>query len=179
MDIDQTKLAVSELMTKACKQYGLEPEYMTISRPKNVRKGASRVARAGQDRSPSENQIQADFFKWLSLHEKAYPELGLFYAIPNGSHKSPAARGLFRRTGLKPGVPDVHLPVHAPDHEIWRDGKCGLWIEFKSKRGTVSDAQKQWFEKLKSYRHRVEICRSWIEAANITIEYLGLPLKKL
>lgn len=129
----------------------------------------------------SENKIQADFFSWLALHEKKYPELALFYAIPNGSHKSPAARGLFQRTGLKAGVPDVHLPIVSDE---WDDRHReprykGLWIEFKSKRGVVSASQKEWAVKLQAHEHRVEICRSWIEAANITIEYLELPIKKI
>lgn len=130
-------------------------------------------------RQQTENQIQADFFTWLALYEKKHPELGLFYAIPNGSHKSPAARGLFKRTGLKAGVPDVHLPV--PELEHWAfgdDGKVGLWIEFKAEKGKVSPTQKEWHERLEKQQHRVEVCRSWTEAADITIDYLNLPIKK-
>jgi hypothetical protein len=55
----------------------------------------------------------------------------------------------------------------------------GLWIEFKSKHGQLSDNQKWWIDQLRSESHRVEVCRSWIEAANITIEYLNLPITKL
>ena len=128
---------------------------------------------------PTENQIQADFFRWVDLHAKRHPELSLFHSIPNGSHKSPAARGLFKATGLRPGVPDVHLPVPELDHWAIQDGKVGLYIEFKAKRGQLSDSQKWWIERLLAQGHRVEVCRSWIDAANITIEHLGLPLEKL
>lgn len=131
---------------------------------------------------PSENEIQAAFFDWLSRHESKHPELSLCFAIPNGSHKSPAARGLFKRTGLKPGVPDCFLPVagYGGDGVPMSQMVCkGLWIEFKSKRGTVSETQRWWGEALKAYGHRVEVCRSWTDAANIVIEYLNLPMENL
>jgi hypothetical protein len=141
-----------------------------ILRPKNM----------ATIKEPSEDQIQSDFFSWLALHEKKYPELALFYSIPNGSHKSPAARGLFKRTGLKSGVPDVHSPIGRGCYiaEEW-EYCIGLWIEFKSKKGVLSDSQKAWHDNLRSEKHLVEICRSWIEAANVTIDYLGLDIPKL
>lgn len=120
----------------------------------------------------SESYIQSAFFDWLKVHERKHPELSLFYAIPNGANKSITARMKFQREGLKPGVPDCHLPLPS-------QGKNGLWIEFKSKRGTVSDVQWTWITMLRMSGHQVEICRSWVDAANFTIEYLGLDIKKL
>ncbi len=131
---------------------------------------------------PSENEIQASFFEWLDYVAVKNPEVALFYAIPNGSYKSPAARAMFKRTGLKSGVPDCHLPVSgymgdvAPIEKI---AAKGLWIEFKSKRGVLSEAQKVWIEALRSQGHRVEVCRDLASAANATIEYLNLKFKKL
>jgi hypothetical protein len=131
-------------------------------------------------KAQTENQIQADFFTWLALHEKKYPELGLFYAIPNGSHKSPAARGLFKRTGLKAGVPDVHLPIARACYVLDRrwNGYAGLWIEFKADKGRVSPIQKEWHERLEKQQHVIAVCRSWTEAANVVIDYLNLPLPR-
>ena len=128
----------------------------------------------------TEAQIQAAFFDWLSLHEKKYPELGLFYAIPNGSYKSPAARGLFKRTGLKAGVPDVHLPIRGqmPNLATISGYQIGLWIEFKAQKGRMSDSQIEWQTKLRLLGHAVTVCRSWTEAADITMDYLNLPLKR-
>lgn len=120
----------------------------------------------------TENQIQTAFFDWVRVHEKQFPELALCYAVPNGSYKSFTARMVHQATGLRSGVPDVHLPI-ADRINI------GLWIEFKSKTGKVSPTQKAWCERLLVRGHRVEICRSWIDAANIVIEYLNLPLKKI
>jgi hypothetical protein len=133
-------------------------------------------------REQTESQIQSAFFEWLSLHEKKYPELSLCYAIPNGAHKSIASRMKFKREGLKAGVPDVHLPltsVEWPTRPRPRSFFAGLWIEFKSDKGRVSDTQKEWIEKLTNEGHRVEVCRDWTQAANIVIDYLQLPIEKL
>lgn len=124
----------------------------------------------------SENSIQAAFFKWLAVHEKRFPELALFYAIPNGANKSVASRMKFQREGLKSGVPDCHLPLQGRWQGInW----SGLWIEFKSAKGRVTTEQKAWITNLRANGHVVYICRSWTEAANITIDYLGLNIPKL
>ena len=117
-------------------------------------------------RHPSENEIQAAYFKWVDLRKRSYPQLQLAFHIPNGSHKSPAMRGLFKQIGLKAGVPDVLLPV---------DGEHGvcLWIEFKSRSGRLSDAQKDWHRALGREGHGVIVCRDWTEAANETLVHLG------
>ena len=117
---------------------------------------------------PSENQIQADFFRWAELRSRAVPSLELLYHIPNGSYKSPAARGLFKRIGQKAGVPDVHLPVAGGD------GHIGLYIEFKTKIGRLSDHQREWIEKLEGESNRVVVCRTWWDAANEVLMHLGM-----
>lgn len=120
-----------------------------------------------------ESKIQQAFFEWLSLHEKKHPELSLFYAIPNGANKSIAARMKFKREGLKAGVPDVHLPLAAE-----RFHSRGLWIEFKSAKGVVSESQKTWSKRLQDAGHSVVVCKSWTDAANIVIDYLALDIPK-
>jgi len=117
---------------------------------------------------PTENHIQADYFSWLHMRSRKYPQLEMAFHIPNGSYKSFTARRIFKAIGLKPGVPDVFLPVA-------ESGYHGLWIEFKTKSGRVSDAQKDWFEKLQKQNYAVAVCRSWTEAAQLTLTYLGLP----
>jgi hypothetical protein len=123
-------------------------------------------------REQTESQIQSDFFRWLSLHEKRYPELSLCYAIPNGAHKSVASRMKFKREGLKAGVPDVHLPIAAGIH-------AGLFIEFKSGTGRLSESQKDWKTRLETFGHKVDVCRDWTDAANIVIDYLALGVERV
>lgn len=119
------------------------------------------------DTGPNENQIQSAFFDWVRLQERKYPKLALCFAVPNGSHKSPAARGLFQRTGLRPGVPDVCLPVASGTYH-------GLWIEFKSKRGVLSDTQREWHQRLIEQGHRVAIVRDTETAIAVVKEHLGI-----
>lgn len=119
-------------------------------------------------KEPTENQIQADFFRWCGIKSRQYRELELAFHIPNGSYKSPAARMIFKAIGLKPGVPDVFLPVASSGHH-------GLWIEFKTRKGRVSDYQAEWMDKLTKEGYEVAVCRSWTEAADVTLEYLGYP----
>lgn len=113
----------------------------------------------------SENTIQASFFKWTAMQASAHPELNLFYSIPNGAHKSPASRYLYKVTGLKAGVPDCFLPVA-------RCGFHGLYIEFKSAKGRVSDEQKNWHNALRFQGYAVAICRDWTLASALTMHYI-------
>lgn len=119
---------------------------------------------------PSEDNIQASFFSWLKLHERQYPVLARFYAIPNGGfrHKATAAKML--ETGTKRGVLDTCLPIS-------RKGFVSLWIEFKSQTGRLSPEQLEWIEFLESENHLIKICRTWHDAAEVVIDYLGLSLK--
>ena len=113
----------------------------------------------------SENAIQAAFFRWLNVQARLNPELELFHSIPNGSHKSPASRMIYKATGLKSGVPDCFLPVA-------RGGWNGLYIEFKSEKGRVSPEQLFWISRLREQNFIVYICRDWERAATLTSDYL-------
>lgn len=117
---------------------------------------------------PSENQIQADFFRWAAMRSREIPDLELLYHVPNGSYKSPAARGLFKRIGQKAGVPDVHFPVGGVG------GYLSLYIEFKTKVGRLSENQKEWIGRLEAANNRVAVCRTWWDAVNEVLEHLGL-----
>ena len=121
----------------------------------------------------TEHAIQCSFFEWVDLYKGRFPELDLIYAIPNSAKRGVMNGWMMQLSGTRRGVPDVHLPVR--DEVANYDG---LWIEFKSEKGVVNDAQQSWHDKLRKFNHRVEVCRSWTEAANIVIDYLELPLKK-
>ena len=102
---------------------------------------------------PTESQEQAAFIEWCNL--AGYP-YNLIFAIPNGSHKSPATAAKFKREGLKSGVPDLFLPYPFV-HPGLITGDChGLFIEMKRKTGSsTSDEQKAWKVKLEGegYAH--------------------------
>lgn len=117
----------------------------------------------------SEHEMQTSFFDWIELHRTKHPVLNYFFAVPNGSHKSPAARAKFKREGLRSGVPDVCCPIPSIDGKY-----IGLWFEFKSHGGRLFPEQKQWIENLRLVEHRVEEIRDWTEATRIAAEHFGI-----
>lgn len=87
----------------------------------------------------NENQHQMAVVKWSqqpSVREK-WPELKLMFHIPNERVCSKQQGRLLKLMGVKPGVPDLFLPVP-------RSRYHGLYIEMKTEVGTPSEDQKWW-----------------------------------
>lgn len=113
----------------------------------------------------TENQIQAQFFRFCDGLALKHPEIELIHSIPNGTYKSKFARNLYKQTGLKSGVPDVMLPVA-------RCGFHGLYIEFKSEKGRLSPTQKWWIPRLMRQKFFVGLCRDSRSAADLLTAYI-------
>lgn len=114
-----------------------------------------------------EEKEQKALIHWARLHRTITPELSLLFAIPNGAHVSDSHRSRLVAQGLKPGVSDLFLPVA-------RGTFHGLWIEMKSQKGYLSEAQKQWLEQMENQSYAVSVCRTWIEAKEKIEKYLTL-----
>ena len=116
-----------------------------------------------------EKHIQSNFFHWIFNNEKDFPILKWFHHIPNGGfrHKSVAVEMKYQ--GVRAGVSDCFLPVG-------RHGFNGFYLEFKSEIGRLSEHQKEFLEFVKSENYKIAVCRTAKEAAELTIEYLELPL---
>lgn len=114
-----------------------------------------------------EHEVQSLFFVWLHRNERRHPVLSLFFAIPNGGWRHVRTAVKLKAEGVKPGVPDTCLPVA-------RNGRAGLWIEFKAGRNKPTALQDEWKAKLEAEGHHVEVCYSWQEAALATVRYLKL-----
>lgn len=83
--------------------------------------------------SPSESEEQIGLVLWF---ETQFPRVRIFH-IPNGGHRAMSVAKKMKAEGVKPGVPDLHVPA-------WR-----LWIEMKRKTGgRLSPEQKDWIEYL-------------------------------
>ena len=115
---------------------------------------------------PTESEEQCMLFEWAELSQAMYPELALLFHIPNGSCKPINQAIKFKREGLKPGVPDLCLPVA-------RQGYHALYIEMKrSEGGRLSDAQKWWLENLHAQGNKAVVCNGFEEAASVIEDYL-------
>ena len=96
------------------------------------------------------------------------PELRKLYAIPNGGlrHKYTAIK--LKKCGVKPGVPDICLPVA-------RKGYYGLYIEIKRRKGgRVEPEQEDWIEFLTLQGYKAVVCRGFDEARAVIEDYLRL-----
>lgn len=123
------------------------------------------MAQKNQVPHASESVEQIYLFRWAVLQECVYPELELMYHIPNGGYRNKAEAARLKMEGVKPGVPDICLPVA-------RGGYHGLYIEMKVKGNTTSEAQKRWIRLLKAQDYFVIVCYGQEEAIQVIVNYL-------
>ena len=115
------------------------------------------------------------------------PQLKWLHAIKNAGHGDAIRGAMSKAEGVKPGVPDIMLPVPVQCRLEIEPGrfsggliwKHGLYIELKrlkSKRGAAgktSPVQEDWRDYLKSAGYAVEVCHGWEAARNAILHYLG------
>ena len=121
---------------------------------------------AGLSWQPTEEQEQAAVFDWIQIMRNQYPELDLLYHIPNGGIRSKPEAARFKKIGVKPGVPDLFLPVA-------RGGWHGLFIEMKRKHGgRLSEDQAAWIKALEQQHYCAVVCAGAEEACDTIMQYL-------
>ena len=121
--------------------------------------------------SLTEHKIQSAFVEWCQWNEGRLPALKWGFAVPNGGARHPAVAAKLKAEGVRPGVPDWWLPVKKQSG-LSSYQFTGLVIEFKSKQGRVSDAQREYIDFLRSEHWFVEVCYSTEEAINTVERYL-------
>ena len=99
----------------------------------------------------SEAQEQEAVMTWARYMERKYPALKLLYHVPNGGSRHPAEAVTLKRMGVKPGVPDLCLPVPSGEYHA-------LYIEMKAEKGRVSALQAEWIADLQKYGNRAVVC---------------------
>ena len=107
-----------------------------------------------------EHKYQKVVIAWFDRQFKEHR--GRLFAIPNGGHRHPAVAAKLRAEGVRPGVPDLMLPVA-------RCGFHGLFIEMKADKGKVRGNQQDWHEYLDAQGYLVAVCFN-PEAAMDTIK---------
>lgn len=114
-----------------------------------------------------EETEQINLFRWAAFAENKYPELKLMYHVPNEGKRSAATGSRLKQAGLKPGVPDIALPVA-------RGGYIGLYIELKYGRNKATENQKNWLRNLESQNHLTAVCYGWEQAKDLIEAYMKL-----
>ncbi len=116
---------------------------------------------------PTEAQEQKALFEWARWAGGKHPELNLLYHVPNGGSRNVIEAHNLRLQGVRPGVPDICLPVPKGRYH-------GLYIELKRrKRGVVSDDQRAWIYCLNRNGYRAVVCKGWDEAREEILRYIG------
>lgn len=119
-----------------------------------------------KNRCPEESTEQTLLFQWAEYQSGKYPELSLMYHIPNGGSRNKAEAGRLKAQGVKPGLPDICLPVARGKYH-------GLYIELKRVTGgRTSKDQREWIKLLLDQGYLAGVCLGWEEAADTLMRYL-------
>lgn len=117
--------------------------------------------------APIEADEQTALFRWAAYNRVKYPELELMYHIANEGKRSAITGHNLKAQGMKPGVPDICLPV--PNIKY-----TALYIELKRRKGgKVSEEQRGWITALNRVGCRAVVCHGWDEAREEIERYLG------
>jgi len=120
----------------------------------------------------SEHNEQVALFSWANLSKNKYPGIELMFAVANGGKRHIGTAIKLKAEGVKPGVPDIFLPVV-------KGGYFGLFIEMKFGRNKPNKNQTKYLEALKEQGYLTWICYSFEDAKEVIINYYKSNIKKL
>lgn len=115
----------------------------------------------------SEDTEQIQVIQWARLREGRYPELEWLCHIPNGGSRNKAEAVKLKQMGVKPGIPDLFLPVaNGPYH--------GLFIEMKYGKNTLQDSQRQCLRFLLAAGYHATVCYSAEITTSVIENYIKM-----
>jgi hypothetical protein len=115
----------------------------------------------------SEQSHQKALFCWAALNFNKYPQLKFMYHVPNGGFRNVREASNLKASGVRAGVPDIHLPAR-------RGQYGGLFIELKIGKGKASSEQEIWKNYLNLNGYYATVCHGWQEAVAVIENYLKL-----
>ncbi len=139
--------------TRALNEAALKPRSARAKRPRS-----KRTSRAVSEHT---EQVKLCTFARMKAQEQGFTELALLFAIPNGGQRHKAVAGKMKAEGVRPGVPDLFLPVA-------RGGFHGLFVEMKTLKGRVQPVQVEWHKVLEAQGFCVKVCYGY-NAAVVTL----------
>lgn len=122
---------------------------------------------SGGNRLRSEATEQEHVISWCFHRERMYPELKWIHHCPNGGSRNTGEAKRLKAQGVKPGVPDLHLPIPKGVY-------AGLYIEMKYNTGTLEDVQKEWIKAMKAAGNFACVCYGFDYAIKVIEEYVNL-----
>lgn len=125
-------------------------------------------------RKSSEAREQSLVYRWSTKQSvrQAAPGIEWLFHVPNGEKRDAITGNRLKAMGVKPGVPDLMLPVAMA-------GFHGLVIEMKKTgEGKTTDEQNKWLTHFVSQDWMVAVCYSAREAHAVLCDYFGIdPLQ--
>lgn len=112
-----------------------------------------------------EEAEQAALFEWAAYKAGQWPELAFMFHIPNGGLRNKATAARLKAAGVKPGVPDIFLPVTRGQH-------AGLFVEMKYGSNKPSKEQQRYFDMLQREGYAVEVYYGCEQAIQAITAYL-------
>lgn len=110
-----------------------------------------------------EDSNQAALIKWSDMHKNIGPFL---HAIANGGSRHILEAVKLKKTGVRAGVFDLFLMI---PNKVYH----GLFIEMKSKKGKLTEKQKEFQDRAESKNYCTFVAYNWIEAKDKILEYLA------
>lgn len=107
----------------------------------------------------SEASEQKALIEWCE-----YSKVPIFH-IPNGGTRNPKEAVELKRQGVKPGVPDLFIPLP-------RGSKHGMFIEMKYGKNKTTDNQNKWLCYLVQQGYECHVCYSCESAVACVKKYL-------
>ena len=115
--------------------------------------------------SGTEDANQIALFMWAATARELYPELRWMFHIPNGGTRLKREAARFKAAGVKPGVPDLCLPIVRKPYN-------GLWVELKMIGNRISKEQNDWLIRLNSEGYYARVCYGFEDTKKTIIDYL-------
>lgn len=119
--------------------------------------------------SKSEQQEQIEVFAWAKRWSAVNFKIGKLYASANGGKRNLITAVLLKKSGVKSGIPDIHLPVAMGVYH-------SLYIELKKSDGKIydlSENQKWWINALREEGHQVSVCFGAKQACETIAQYMS------
>lgn len=121
--------------------------------------------RHAPEKRMSESAHQRAIFKWTQqphIRQK-WPDLKLLFHVKNETTEGARQVAVDRASGVKPGVPDLCLPVARGKYH-------GMFVELKNETGRLRKEQKWWLNELGIEGYFATVCHGW-ESAVRTISW--------
>ncbi len=111
-----------------------------------------------------ESQMQIACVTWFRYQYAKY-DLCLF-AVPNGGYRKKTEAKIMKAEGVTAGVSDLILAVPTSDYP-------GMFIEMKTKKGTVIPSQKKFLARMDELGYKTAVVRSKKEFMDLVNDYMS------